>query len=137
LLLGAIGAIFLTLAKVMLMIGLFLSVPFGTLAYLAIWGFFNTGAAKAALGLLMALKLGFGACLVLAHQRFLQNKGLVLIVFTSLLANLIVSFLHAVVPSVLVSITDGIAGIVVLILAVIWAIFLLIGSVISVIKAIA
>lgn len=136
-LLAAIVAIFLTLAKVLIMVGLFLAVPFGTLAYLAIWGFFNTGAAKAALGLLMALKLGLGACLVLAHQRFLQNKGLVLIILTSLLANIVVSFLHALVPSILVSITDGIAGLIVLILAAIWAIFLLIGSIISVVKAIA
>jgi hypothetical protein len=136
-LLAVITLIFLTLAKVLLMIGLFLSVPFGTLAYLAVWGFFNTGAAKAALGLLLALKLAFAVCLVLAHQRFLQNKGLVLILLTSLLANLIVSFLHALVPSILVSITDGIAGIIVLILAAIWAICLLVGAVISVIKAIA
>lgn len=135
-LLAVIILIFVTLAKVLLMIGLFVAVPFGTLAYLAIWGFFNTGAAKAALGLLLTLKLGFAVCLVLAHQRFLQNKGLVLIILTTLLANLIVSFLHAIVPSILVSITDGIAGLIVLILAAIWAIFLLVGSVISVVKAI-
>ncbi len=135
-LIGAIVLIFVTLAKVLLMVGLFVAVPFGTLAYLIIWGGFNTGAAKAVLGLLLLLKLGFGAGLVLAHQRFLQNKGLVLIIITSLVANLIVSFLHALVPSFLVSITDGIAGIVVLVLAAIWALFFLIGSVISVVKAI-
>lgn len=134
---AAIALIFLTLAKVLLMVGLFVAVPFGTLAYLASWGFFNTGGANAALGLLVALKLGFAVCLVLAHQRFLQNKGLVLLVLTSLLANLIVSFLHALVPIILVSITDGIAGIIVLVLAAIWAIFLLVGSIISVVKAIA
>jgi hypothetical protein len=101
-----------------------------------IWGFFNTGAAKVALGLLLALKLGFAFCLVLAHQRFLQNKGLVLIVLTSFVANLVVSFLHALVPSILVSITDSIAAIVVLILAAIWAFIFLIGSIISIVKAI-
>jgi hypothetical protein len=135
-LLGAMVLIFLTLAQLLLMVGLFVSVPFGTLIYMIIWGFFNTGAAKVALGLLLLLKFGFVFCLVLAQQRFLQNKGLVLIVLTSFVANLVVSFLHALVPSILVSITDSIAAIVVLILAAIWAFIFLIGSLISIVKAI-
>ncbi len=130
-LIAAIVALFGAVIKLMLMVALFLAVPFGTLAYLAGWGFFDTGAAKAVLGLLLLLKLGFAVCLVLSHQSFLKYKGLVLIIVSSFLANLIVSFLHGVVPSILVSITDGIAGIVVLILAAIWAIFLLIFSVLS------
>lgn len=134
---GTILLIFATLAKVLLMVGLFLAVPFGTIAYMAIWGFFNRAGAEAALGLLLVFKLGFAACLVLAHQRFLQNKGLVLVILTSLLANLVVGFLHGVVPGPLVSITDGVAGLVVLILALIWAIVMLVGAIISVIKAIA
>ena len=84
----------------------------------------------------MTLKFGFIVCLILAHQRFLQNKGLVLIVLTSLLANLIIGFLHNFVPGPLVSITDAIGAIIVGILAVIWAIVLLIFSIISIIKAI-
>lgn len=135
-LLGSVVLIFITVAKLLLMIGLFLAIPFGTLVYLVIWGSFNTSAASATLGVLLTLKLAFAICLVLAHQLFLQNKGLVLIFLTSLLANFVVSFLHALVPSVLVSITDSIAGIVVLILAAIWAVFLLIGSIISIFKAI-
>ena len=55
---------------------------------------------------------------------------------TSLLANVIVSFLHGLVPSVLVSITDAIAAIIVAILALIWAIVLLVFSVVSIVKAI-
>jgi hypothetical protein len=35
----------------------------------------------------------------LAHQRFVQNKGIVLLILTSLTANIIVSFLHTLVPS--------------------------------------
>lgn len=136
-LMGAIVLIVATLAKVILMAALFVTVPFGTIAYLVIWGSFKTGAAKAVLGLLMMMKLGLGACLVLAHQRFLQNKGLVLLIITSLVANLIVSFLHALVPRILVSITDGIAAIVVLVLAAIWAVIFLIGSVVSVKRALA
>lgn len=136
LILGAIVLLFAALLLVLLMISLLLSVPFGTLAYLALYGFFNRGGARVALGLLMALKLGFAVCLVLAHQRFLQNKGLVLLILTSLLGNVIINFLHGLVPVFLVSITDGIAAIIVAILAIIWAILLLIGSLGSVLKAI-
>ena len=42
----------------------------------------------------MLLKIGFVAFLRSAHQRFLQNKGLMLIIIMTLMANLIVSFLH-------------------------------------------
>ncbi len=82
----------------------------------------------------MIFKLAFAILLVFAHQRFLQNKGLVLIILTSLLATIIVSFLHGLVPRFLVSITDDIAAIVVAILAAIWALFFLIGSIPSIIK---
>jgi hypothetical protein len=134
-LVAVITSIFLTIAKVMLMVGLLVAFPFGTLIYLAMWGYFNTTGASVALGLLLTLKLLFGACLVLAHPRFLQNKGLVLITITSLLANVVLSFFHALVPSILVSITDAIAGIVVLVLAAIWAILFLVGSATAVRRA--
>ncbi len=126
-LLAAIGLLFL-------MVGLFTAVPFGTIAYMAVWGFFNRGGASATLGLLMVLKVVAAVCLVLAHPRFLQNKGLVLLVLTSLLANAIVGFLHGFVPIVLVSITDALGAIIVAILALIWAVVLLIGSLVSILK---
>ena len=135
-LIAAIVGIFKTLIKVLIMFALFTAVPFGTIAYLAIWGFFNRGGAATILGFLLLLKLAFTVCLILAHQNFLQRKGLMLLILTSLLANIVVSFLHGLVPVVLVSITDGVAGIIVLILAAVWAIILLVGSVIAVIKAI-
>ena len=128
--------IFTALFLLILMISLFLAVPFGTLAYLAIYGFFNRGGASAVLSLLMVLKIALGVCLVLAHQRMLQNKGLVLLIITSLVANVIVSFLHGLVPIILVSITDTIGAICGGILGVLWAIFLLIGAIISIIKVI-
>jgi hypothetical protein len=134
-LLGGIVMIFVALGLVLAMVALLLSVPFGTIIYFAVYGFFNRTGAGIALGLLMLLKLGFGACLVLAHQRFLQNWGLVLIVLTSLLGNVIISLLHGFPPGFLVSITDGIAAIVVAILAVIWALVLLVGSLAAVVTA--
>ena len=134
--LAAIVSILILLALVILMVALLLSVPFGTIVYLAVFGHFNRGAASVVLGVLMLLKLGFAGCLVVAYPRFLQNKGLVLLLICSLLGNVIISFLHGIVPGFLVSITDGIAAIIVVVIALIWAIFLLIGSIPAIIMAI-
>src|SRR4029453_7062667 len=109
---------------------------FGTIAYFAIYGHFDRSTAAATLSLLMILKIAFAICLVLAHQRFLQNKGLVFLIILSLVGNLIISFLHNFVPIPLVSITDTIGAIVVAIIAFILAIILMIGAIISIIKAI-
>jgi hypothetical protein len=135
LLLGAILLIFVAIGLLILMVSLLLAVPFGTIAYMAAFSHFSVGAARGTLGALMTLKLVFAVCLVLAQQRFLENKGLVLLILTSLLANIIVSFLHGFVPGFLVSITDDIGAIVVGILAAIWALVFLIGSIPAVIKA--
>lgn len=135
-LLGGIVMIFVALALLMIMVSLVLAAPFGTLAYLAIYGHFSTGIAQGILSLLLLLKLAGAIFLVLAHQRFLQNKGLVLLIITSLIGNLIIAFLHALVPTPLVSITDAVAAIIVAILAVIWALLLLIGSLPAIFKAV-
>lgn len=134
--LGTIVAIIICLIMLIIMVTLLLAPIFGTIAYLAIYGHFDRSGAAVTLSLIMGLKLGFVVCLVLAHQRFLQNKSLVLIVLTSLLANLIIGFLHNFLPLPLVSITDAIGALVVAILAVIWAIVLLVFAIISIIKAI-
>lgn len=133
-LIGAIAMIFVAIGLLMLMVTLFMAIPFGTIIYMAKFADFDTGAATATLSLIMSLKLGFAVFLVLAHQRFLQNKGLVLIVLTSFLATIIVSFLQGLVPGFLVSITDDIAAIIIAILAAIWALVYLIGSIPSIIK---
>ena len=118
------------------MVTLLLAPIFGTLAYFAGFGTFNTAGARVTLGIVMSLKLGFAACLVLAHQRFLQNKGLVLLIATSLLATFVLELLHALVPGFLVSITDSIGALIALVLALIWAVLLFISSIFAVIKAI-
>jgi hypothetical protein len=122
--------------EVMIMVSLFLAAPFGTIAYLAIWGFFPTGTAAVLLSVSLILKLVFTVLLVLAQQRFLQNKGLVGIIITSLVCCFIIGFLHSFVPGFLASITDRIGAIVALILVVIWGIFLLIGGIVSTVKAV-
>lgn len=129
-------AIVFAVVLLMIMVGLLTAVPFGTIAYFAIYGFFDRAGASVVLGLIMLLKLGFCVCLVLAQQRFLQNKSIVLLTLTSLLASVIVAFLHGIVPLFLVSITDGIAAIVIAILAIIWAIVMLIASIVSIVKLI-
>lgn len=133
-LLGALALAFLALGKVVVMLSLLLAPPFGTLAYMAIYGFFNRGGAATFLSLSMSLKLVMAVLLVLAHQRFLQNKGLVLLLVTSLVGALITGFLHGFVPLFLVSITDAVAAIINAILAMLWALFLLVGAVVSLLK---
>ncbi len=120
----------------MIMVSLFLSAPFGTLAYLAIWGFFPLGTASGMLAASLLLKLVFIVLLVLAEQEFLKNKGLMGIILTSLLSCFLIGFLLAYVPGFLASITDAIAAIVVIIFVIIWAIFLLLGSISAIKKAI-
>jgi hypothetical protein len=134
--LAGIIMVIVALLLLITMISLLLSVPFGTLAYLALFGFFDTSGANIVLSLLMSLKFAFAICLLLAHPRFLQNIGLVLIILTSLLANIIIAFLHALVPGFLVSITDNIAAILMAIIAIIWAIILLIGSLFGIVRAV-
>ena len=135
-LLASIALLILGIGLVSLMLGLLLAPIFGTIAYFAIYGEFDRSGAAVVLSLLMLLKLGFAVCLMLAHQRFLENKGLVLLVATSLVTVLLISFLHGLVPGFLVSITDMIGAIVVAMLALVWAVIFIVGGLISVIKAV-
>jgi hypothetical protein len=136
LVLGAIVLIFVAIAAIVLMIALLLAFPFGTIVYFIKFASFDRDGAGVILSFLMTLKLGIAISLVVAHQDFLKNINLLLLIITSLIANLIVSFLHRIVPQFLASITDGVAAVIVAILAIIWAIALIIGSIFSIILAI-
>ena len=129
--------IVMTLGKIFLMLGLLLAPIFGTIAYMAIYGHFDTVTARVTLGFIMSLKFAFAVLLIVSHQRFLENKGLVMIILSSLLATLIVSICHGIVLGFLVSITDSVAALIVLIITLVWALVFLAGSIKSVIKAIA
>lgn len=135
--LAAIATAFRALAQLILMVSLLLAFPFGTIAYLIIWGSFDRSGAAIALGLLLLVKIVMAACLAIAHQSFVTDKGLIVTVAASLIAGLVVSFLHGLVPGFLVSITDAIAAIVVAIIAIIVALLALIGSVLSIVRALA
>jgi hypothetical protein len=133
--LGSLVLILVAFVKLLIMVALFFAAPFGTIAYLAIWGDFPKSAAAVILSLILVLKIAATICLPLAQQRFLKLKSLILLVATSLVATVVVSFLHGIVPGPLVSITDALAGIIVGILALIWAVVILIGSINAVIQA--
>jgi hypothetical protein len=133
LILAGLVMVMIAVVLLLLMIGLIASF-FGALLYLALFGSFPRDRAAVILGLLLALKIVAAVCLLLAHQRFLTNKGLVALVLTSLIVNVVVGFLHDLPPGILVSITDAIAGIIVGIVAIVWAIALLVGAVIAVLR---
>ncbi|HYV47637.1 MAG TPA: hypothetical protein VFA20_22415 [Myxococcaceae bacterium] len=126
----------LALVLLLLMFGLFIAPPFGTLAYLAVWGFFDRDGAAVTLSIVMFLKVAFAVVLVISQPRFIQNKGLVLLIATSLVANVVVAFLHGLVPGVMVSITDALAAIVVGILAFAWSVLMAVAALISIVRAI-
>jgi hypothetical protein len=133
---GTIAAIIAAFTLLMLMLSLLVAIPFGTLVYLGIWGHFARGAAAATLAIAMLLKIVFLVLLVIAHQRFLQNKGLLVLVGLSLGLTWLIAFVHALLPIILVSIGDQLMALVICIVAAIWLLLLLIGAIFATIKAI-
>jgi hypothetical protein len=136
LLIASVVLLVVAFVELTVMVSLFLAAPFGTLAYLAVWGFFPVGDAAVLLGLLLLLKLVWAGLLVLAQPRFLQNKGLVLLMLTTLLCTVLLEFLHRLVPGILVSITDDVAALVFAVVAIVWSLVLLIGSIPAIVKAV-
>lgn len=135
LLIASVVLLVVAFVELTVMVSLFLAAPFGTLAYLAVWGFFPVGDAAVLLGLVLLLKLVWAGLLVLAQPRFLQNKGLVLLMLTTLLCTVLLEFLHRLVPGILVSITDDVGALVFAVVAIVWALVLLIGSIPAIVKA--
>jgi hypothetical protein len=129
-------AVLAALQLLLLMISLLLATPFGTIAYLALWGDFDTDASRKVLGLVMLLQV-VGAILVLVvNPSLLKNIFLLLLFASALGITFLLGFLHALPPSFLVSITDAIGGIVAGILAAIWMIVFLLGSLPAILRAI-
>jgi hypothetical protein len=134
--LGAIASCFTALIFLLIMVTMLLAPIFGTIAYFVIYGDFDRSGAAITLSTIMTLKLVFIVLLLLAHQKFVENKSLVLLILTSLLCNLIIGFLHNFLPIFLVSITDAVGGIIVAIIAIIWLIIFLVMAIVSIVKAI-
>ncbi len=124
------------LVELIAMISLLLAVPFGTAAYFAEYASFARTAAAITLSVLITFKLIFSVLLVLSNQRFLENRGLIFLIFTTLLVNILVGFLHAFPPGFLVSITDALAAIIVSLIGIIWSLNFLIRSIPAILKII-
>ncbi|OKI62418.1 hypothetical protein [Micromonospora sp. CB01531] len=136
LLIVSVVLLIVAFVELTVMVSLFLAAPFGTLAYLAVWGFFPVGDAAVLLGLVLLLKLVWAGLLLLAQPRFLQNKGLVLLALTTLVCTVVLVFLHRLVPGILVSITDDLGALVFAVVAAVWALVLLVGSIPAIVKAV-
>ncbi len=124
------------LVLLFLMIALLLAIPFGTIIYMIRFGFFDTSEAAAIMATLMVIKILGAICLPVAHEKFLKNFGVILLIGTSLITMIILSFLHNFLPFFLVSITDCLGALLIAIIAIIWSIILLISGIISLIKVI-
>lgn len=131
---GGIVLIFGTFTLLILMLSLMVAVPFGTAVYLAAWGSFPTGAAGAALALIMVLKLVGTGFLVLASPAMLKNKGLMVLLLFSLGSTFLTGFLIAFVPGIIASIADAIGALISAVLGTIWLLVVLIGAVFAVIR---
>jgi hypothetical protein len=123
------------LALLMLMLGLVLAAPFGTLIYMGLFGSFATGTASALLSLALLLELASMAAFTLWNLHVLRSKSTVLLALTSLLLTAGVSLLHGIVPSFLVSITDAIAAIIIGVAGVVWGVVLALFGVPAVFRA--
>jgi hypothetical protein len=134
--LGAFVLALVALVQLLVMVALFVSVPFGTLAYLAVWGAFPVAESAAVLALLLLLKLVLGGLLIAAQPRFLAVKGLVALFAVSVVLQLVLGLIHQFLPRVVVSIGDQFWALVICIVALVWAIVLLIGAIPAVVRAI-
>ena len=131
---GGIIMAIIAFVALLVMVSLFLAVPFGTLAYLAIFGFFDIWASAALLGLIMFLQLAAIVFLIVAQQSMLGNKRLMFWLLLAVLLTFLTMILHSIVPIILVSITDALGALIIAIVGAIWGLLMLIGGIISLIK---
>ena len=120
----------------MVMFGLFVSVPFGTIAYLAIWGFFPVGRSAAVLGLLLLLKLVFLVLLVLAQQKFLKATALMIHIAVSFVMQLVLGIVQGWLPFVVVSLGDQLMALVFAMVSLAGAVWAFTWSIPAVVNAI-
>lgn len=133
---GAFFTAMMALAKLFLMIGLLVATPFGTIAYLALWGSFPVSEAAVILGLILLLKIVFVVLLVLSQRAFLKITGLVLLIVVSVVLQLVLGLIHGFLPGPLVSIGDQFWALVTVVVALIWALVMLIGSIPAIVNAV-
>ena len=120
----------------MVMFGLFVSVPFGTIAYLAIWGFFPVGESAAVLGLVLFLKLVFLVLLVASQQKFLKAVALMVHIAVSFVLQLVLGLVQGWLPGPVVSLGDQLLALVFAIVAIVGALWAFVWSVPAVVNAV-
>ncbi len=120
----------------MVMVGLLVATPFGTIAYLAVWGFFPVSQSSAVLGLLLFLKLVFLGLLVFAQPKFLKAVALMTHVAVSFGLQLVLGIVHGWLPGILVSIGDQLLAVVFAIVALVGAVWAFVWSIPGVLNAI-
>jgi len=121
-------------SAISLLIKIIISLYF-PLSYLFVYADFPVAVAGFFLIFSTLFKIGFVFFMVAAHQRFLENFGLVKICATSLGLTALVSLTHGL-PRIFVSITDDIGAIIILVVALIRSVGFLLGSLPAVKKAI-
>lgn len=132
--LGSLTLLFITIGALLLMIGLLVAAPFGTIVYVALFGHFGRSQAAITLGAVMLMKLIGTFCLFLGSAQIFKSKLTVLLLACSIGLTFVLTFLHGFPPRVLASITDAIGAIIVFIVAIIWAIIFLVSGIISIVR---
>jgi hypothetical protein len=107
---------------------------YAILPYLFFYLDFPTGGAAAILALIMIFKIAFAFVLIIAHPKFLENFGLVVLVAMSIGFGALVGLLHAL-PNIVVSLADAVGGLIILIVAAIRAIGFALGALPAIKKA--
>lgn len=133
-LLCAVGVALASFTALLAMVSLLVSAPFGTLAYLAVFGSFPVGSAAVLVGLILVLQLSGLACLALAQQRFLTSKGLVLLFASAAALTIVTGLLHGFVPGFLASITDALAALISAVVAAVWFVLQLVLGIVAVLR---
>jgi hypothetical protein len=134
---GMIGAFFMIIfafTALMLMVGLLLAVPFGTIAYLDAFAHFPKGEAVAALSFIILLKLLFLVFLALTDVGYLKAKGLMILLGISILMTWLTSFLIALPPAFLSTITDTAGALITSVIAFVWLIVIFIFAIVGLFK---
>lgn len=131
----ALIALIVAIVEIVIMIGLFFAFPFGTAAYLAVWGGFPRGQAAGLISALLVLQVVSLILLVLAQPKMLRQRGLVVVSIMALALKLVLSFLHGFVPRPMVAITDDLGAIVNALCGLVLAIVFLVVSIPSIVKA--
>jgi hypothetical protein len=96
-------------------------------SYLAVFARFPVSDVAPFLAFAMLLKFAFCGLMLLAQQKFIENRGLVIIVAMSLGGSALLGFLHAM-PRIIVYVTDDIGAIILFIVVLIRAIGFIRGS---------